>query len=152
MLAALQAPAYDFTKDWFSGHGAHWRNLVGRIQPKRILEIGCYEGRASVFFIEALAEQGGELVCVDTWAGGADLPIEAMQGVEARFDRNTLAASDWTGFARIGGRVRKMRERSTDALAQLIVDKFAARRCGREHEAAFDLIYIDGSHTARRAR
>lgn len=138
MLTALKGPQYEFTQDWFSGHEPHWQHLLGRVKPSRILEIGCYEGRASVFFIEAMAARGGSLTCVDTWEGGADLPAEAMLGVEDRFDANVAVAADLSGFARAGGSIQKLKQSSLSALAWLIA----------ANGTPFDLIYVDASHRA----
>lgn len=134
MQAALKAPDYDFTQDWFSAHAAHWLALVDRVQPRRILEVGCYEGRASTFFIEQIDLTGGTLTCVDTWTGSADLPPEAMVGVEHRFDHNTAVA-----LSRCVRPVtfHKRKRASLRALADMVA-----------REEHFDLIYIDGSHTA----
>ena len=37
---------YDFTVDWFSQQSGSWAGLLSWIAPRRILEIGSYEGRS----------------------------------------------------------------------------------------------------------
>lgn len=125
--------SYEFTNAWFEQHEQAWGDLLGSLKPRWVLEIGCYEGRASTFLIENMVD-GGSLTCVDTWAGGADLPPHRLDGVEQRFDRNTALA--------LGSRARpitfhKRNQSSFVALCDLAVT-------GKR----FDLIYIDASHTA----
>lgn len=137
MQAAPQARDYDFTVDWFSPHWGHWLDLIAQLRPRRVLEIGCYEGRATTYFIGGLASQGLQLTCIDTWAGGGDLPSEQMIGVESRFDHNVALAIEQAGTPHLVD-VYKVKQRSARALARLIAEGFQP----------FDLIYVDGSHTA----
>ena len=100
------------------------------------MEIGSYEGLSATYLIDRCTAFGPlRLYCVDTWAGAVDLPPERMAGVETRFDANVALAIE-----NVGGNVslHKIKQRSTIALAKMIADG----------EAPFDLIYIDGSHTA----
>ena len=126
-----------FTADWTSWHFPNWAKLIGRrrARPLRVLEIGSWEGRSTLFFLNFLP--AAHITCIDTFAGGqehreaaAQDPKEArsLRGLERRFDANT------SKFRR---RVEKIKAQSTDALAALAV---AERR--------FDLAYIDGGHKA----
>lgn len=123
-----------FSSDWTTWHFPNWVKLLEeyREAEARIVEIGSWEGRSALFFMNYLPR--ARLTCLDTFAGGQehreheytahnDLPV-----IEARFDANTAA------FA---GRIEKIKARSHDGLAQLGVAK---RR--------FDIAYVDGSHTA----
>ena len=122
-----------FATDWTSWHFPNWENWLApyRARAARVLEIGSWEGRSALFFLNYLPR--AELVCVDTFAGSqehqdaADAEVFLPQ-VEKTFDANTSA------FA---GRIEKIKARSADALARL---GLANRR--------FDLAYIDGSHRA----
>ena len=69
---------------------------AARIEPTdRVLEIGSYEGLSTTYIIEQCSAFGPlHIHCVDTWEGAVDLPPEAMNGVEARFDRNVMMAID----------------------------------------------------------
>lgn len=128
--------AYSFSQDWFSHHIPSIDRILTRLRPTRILEIGCYEGRSTSYLIERCAEFGPlQIHCVDTWQGSVDLAPDKMDGVEQRFDRNVESA-----MARAGANVvfRKIRQRSHRAMAALIA----------ERTDPFDLIYVDGSHTA----
>jgi predicted O-methyltransferase YrrM len=126
-----------FSCDWTSWHYPKWMELLApyRDRAVRVLEIGSWEGRSALFFLNFLPR--ARLTCVDTFAGGqehqeaaAASPDEArsLEALEQRFDANVRA------FA---ARVEKIRANSADALAQLGVTK---RR--------FDIAYIDGGHRA----
>lgn len=131
------AAEYQFTVDWLANDVPAWNMLLEQDQPKRIAEIGSFEGRSACQIIERCCAYGPiDLVCIDTWQGGDGLEIEAMAAVEQRFDHNvSLAIARTQNLAR----VRKFKSRSHDALVQLL----------HEHgRGAFDLIYIDGSHQA----
>ncbi len=61
-------PAYEFSADWFSGNIYLFaRNLAHlRGTPCRILEIGSFEGRASIWMLENLATHPeARITCVD---------------------------------------------------------------------------------------
>jgi predicted O-methyltransferase YrrM len=140
LAAARKIPShartYTITQDWFSNHIPAWEGILARLQPRRVIEIGSYEGLSTTYIIERCAAFGPlQIHCVDTWEGAVDLPPEAMAGVEARFDRNvTLAISR----AAAPVSLHKIKRRSSLALSE-----YTARG-----EPPFDLIYIDGSHTA----
>jgi len=132
---AETAVNYEFTTAWLSPQIGAWQELFSGYRFKRMLEVGCYEGRATTFMIETASEYcEPEITCVDTWAGSVDLPPEMMAGVEARFDANTkIALSRCTNPVKF----HKRKQPSLHALADMVVT-------GEQ----FDFIYIDGSHTA----
>jgi predicted O-methyltransferase YrrM len=128
--------SYSFSQDWFSHHIPSFDRILTRLRPTRLLEIGCYEGRATSYLLERCAEFGPlQIHCIDTWQGSVDLSSERMDGVEHRFDRNVAIAMTRAG---VEVAFRKIRQSSEAALAGLITQR----------TAPFDLIYIDGSHTA----
>lgn len=122
----------DFSSDWTSGNFTMWRRVLSplRDEPLRILEIGSWEGRSAVFFLNFFPR--ATITCVDTFGGSAEehyvyaqLAAQLSQA-EARFDRN---------LAPFGARVTKIKNHSVAALARLDAEN---RR--------FDLAYIDGGH------
>jgi predicted O-methyltransferase YrrM len=120
---------YEFTQDWFSSNIPTWQFLLAKVKPRRILEIGSYEGRSACFLIEQVAsERPIELHCVDKWGGKAE--------VEQRFDRNIEIA---ISAAPQSVTFRKHKNSSSLALVQLLAEGY------RE---TFDFIYVDGSHAA----
>jgi SAM-dependent methyltransferase len=111
-----------FTRDWFYYHEEHWRRHFGHLARRdrlRFLEIGSFEGRSACWMLEnLLVGEGSCLVCVD--------PFTAYPGQEDAFDHNVRAA----GAAH---RVLKLRGSSEQVLHYL-------------EKAAFDFVYVDGSH------
>jgi predicted O-methyltransferase YrrM len=117
-----------FTSDWSSIHFDTWTKVLSplRDQEIKILEIGSWEGRSAIFFLEFFPKC--HLTCVDTFAGSSQHPdTAAIAGCEGRFDAN---------LAPYKGRVEKIKSRSIPALDRL-----------GQNGSAFDLIYVDGSHT-----
>ena len=101
----------------------------------RALEIGSWEGRSALFFLNFLPR--ARLTCIDTFGGGQEHRRHAarsakmariLRNVERRFDANTK---------RFKKRLEKIKSRSADALAKLGIEN---RR--------FDVAYIDGGHRA----
>jgi SAM-dependent methyltransferase len=122
-----------FSSDWTTWHFANWAALLHPLRdlPVRVLEIGSWEGRSALFFLNYLSRS--HVVCVDTFGGS----VEHMRNphfaalvpeTERRFDGNLA------GFA---SRVEKIKGPSARMLPQLGI---AARR--------FDIVYVDGSHRA----
>jgi predicted O-methyltransferase YrrM len=120
-----------FSADWTTWHFANWVEVLRplRSTPVRVLEIGSWEGRSALFFLNYFS--ASHVVCVDTFGGN----VEHMRNphfaalvpeTERRFDANVAA---------FGTRVEKIKGPSTDVLPQLGI---ASRR--------FDIVYVDGSH------
>jgi predicted O-methyltransferase YrrM len=127
----------EFAADWTSWHFPNWTKLLNarRNRASRVLEIGSWEGRSALFFLNYLPR--ARLTCIDTFAGGQEHREAAarsraearyLRSVEGRFDRNTKA------FRK---RIEKIKAPSTVALAELGIQN---RR--------FDLAYVDGGHRA----
>ena len=136
--APLTDPAYEFNETWFDQNIPVWEMLLPRFAPKRILEIGSYEGRSACYMIEKFGpSQPLELHCVDTWEGGVEHDRASMSSVEARFDKNVQTALRKAGNPQVV--VKKHKKPSYMALAELITV---------ERKATFDMLYVDGSHQA----
>jgi predicted O-methyltransferase YrrM len=131
---------FEFTNDWFGVVKGVWEELIPQVQPRRILEIGSYEGASACYLIGKLAPQFAiELHCVDTWEGGVEhLQDESisMPRVEARFHHNTSLA-----IQRAPHPVNLVVHKGPSdlGLAKLLAKGAAGH---------FDFIYIDGSHQA----
>jgi predicted O-methyltransferase YrrM len=128
----------EFAYDWTSANIPGWLKTLGQLRdrPLRILEVGSYEGRSAVFFLNFFALS--TMVCVDWWNPVVIEPEIAKQlpdlddqflQAEGRFDRN---------LAPFGNRVVKLKSNSSDALCDLGL-----------RGQSFDLIYIDGGHRSR---
>jgi len=122
-----------FTTNWAAEHFFAWAELLHRLerQPVRILEIGSWEGRSALFFLNYLPLS--HITCVDTFGGNVEHHLDAYFAAlapkaEAQFDAN---------LAQFADRVEKRKGSSATVLPELGI---AGRR--------FDLAYIDGSHMA----
>lgn len=125
---------YEFTQDWFSWNIPTWDSLLKNLTPRqRFLEIGCFEGRSTVWMLESGLEDGGTLISIDTFEGGFEHSTETMSGVEERFRRNVKIAQD----RRKDVHHLCVVSTSTNAMAKLLANTVEL----------FDFIYIDGSHS-----
>ena len=124
-----------FGADWTTWHFPNWAKLLKRYRGRslRLLEIGSWEGRSALFFLNHLPH--AQVTCIDTFAGGQEHQDEAkrspqaardLRGVERRFDANTKAFKK---------RIEKIKAQSTEALAALGIKN-----------RQFDVAYIDGGH------
>lgn len=132
---------YEFTNQWFDLNRRAWDDLITRLSPAKILEIGAFEGRCTCYLINQLAcERALTLHCIDTWQGGIEHQAGGqaesdMNAVEARFRINTELA---ISLAAQPVNLVIHKAKSSDALSRLIANG----------EPGFDFIYIDGSHQA----
>jgi predicted O-methyltransferase YrrM len=120
---------YEFSSDWFSWNVETWKSILAQVElaPAKVLEIGCFEGRSTVWMIENLFRpRGGTIFCVDAW--------ETTPEAEIFFNRNTTIALS----NRPDVRLSKLKGKSTLVLSELV----------NSHYGNFDLVYIDGSHDA----
>lgn len=129
---------YHFNSDWFTHNIPSLTAILDYLKPKRILEIGSFEGRSTVFFIEQALKHQTELEihCIDSWEGGAEhIDTWNMSKVEQQFNENlTLALTKFDSV-----KLHKHRGYSHPQMIQLLANGF---------EGYFDYIYIDGSHEA----
>jgi len=127
---------YKFTQDWFHWAPQVWEQLIPHMpERKKFLEIGAFEGRATTWIVENMMEDGGEIVCIDTWEGGEEHVNGEMSGAEERFVNNVHYILSEKHPTRA---VNSCKGTSTHHLARLIQD-----------EQQFDFIYVDGSHIAK---
>jgi predicted O-methyltransferase YrrM len=112
-----------FTQDWTTHNLDNWHRLLEprSAQVEEILEIGSYEGRSSLFFLNFFPR--ARLTCIDIFSSRTD----AAPTSEDRFDANV---------SEFAGRVRKLKGRSAAEMVRL-----------SELGETFDLIYIDGDHS-----
>jgi len=126
-----------FSVDWTSWHFPNWAACFAsrRHSSVKILEIGSFEGRSAIFFLNYLPKSS--IVCIDTFLGGPEHvdpqspTFSDMLEVERRFDSNMQEYAD---------RCEKIIGLSSDEIPKLA---FENRR--------FDLIYVDGDHRAVRS-
>ena len=122
----------DFTEDWFSHNIPGITEALKHIEkPRRILEIGSFEGRSSCFWLQIILDDDGFLTCIDDFGGSVEHSEIDFEAVKKRFYGNTRRVCKSNQV------VNMMEMKSILGLAHLVVQK-----------QQYDLIYIDGSHTS----
>jgi predicted O-methyltransferase YrrM len=133
---------YRFTKLWFEEHIPMWNFVLDAAKPKKILEIGSFEGRATCHMIDRCAENAElDIYCIDSWEGSPEHSQGAqesadMTSVEERFRFNTQIA---VTEAEHKVNLTILKGRSAEMLVELL---------GGGHRGTFDIVYVDGSHQA----
>ena len=122
----------DFSNDWFTMNIETWLRVLDpyKSRPMEILEVGSWEGRSAIAFLEIFPLS--KLTCVDKFGGepidpNNHLLRDQFQKQEGRFDRNT---------AQYASRLTKMKGRASAMLDSLAQDK-----------RQFDIIHIDADHS-----
>ena len=126
---------FEFTSTWASNNIPFVAPLLRDFAAKRpagetirYMEIGAYEGR-NLAFMDWLLPDRLAVTVIDPWFDEALNPEEKYHAVEPRFRRN-VAKLNFTGLSTRKGF-------STYELPKML-----------EGGETFDLIYVDGSHTA----
>jgi predicted O-methyltransferase YrrM len=119
----------EFTQDWFS-HNILGLTEMMKLLPerKRILEIGSFEGRSSIWFHNQLIENtDSKIMCLDTWKGSEEHAGIDFMAVYKRFLKNIadLPMLNWAGLD--------------------VSSHFAIQWNDEDY---YNFIYIDGSHQA----
>ena len=136
----MDSGAAEFTVYWFDPHVPHIERALAPFRGRpgiRMLEIGSYEGRSTVWFLEhILTGDGSHLTAVDTWIGSAENDPAEMDDVWRRFQHNTAA------FVSAG------RLRIVVSPSQAFLVKTLASQEDTAPVERFQIIYVDGSHAA----
>ena len=117
-----------FTNDWFGITGkANFEKYVAPLSPADSLEIGCYEGRASVWLMEHSLTN---LTVIDTFKGSDEHDAQFETTMLKRFEEN----------------IEPHKER-------VVIKVGTSQHFLREIPIAgqYDFIYIDGAHYAMNA-
>ena len=135
---------FKFTNTWFNDAAKNqWEKLISQIKPKKILEIGSYEGASTCYLIEKLAlENPIEIHCIDAWS--IEMGEESdykhygsnidMSAVESRFRQNTKFA------------IEKSPKKVNLTIDKGFSDVQLSKLLSNGKKNYFDFIYIDGSH------
>jgi len=135
---------YIFTLNLFDPLQPQWQELISWSNsvpgPIHILEIGSYEGRASIWMLENLIHHpDSTLTVIDSFDDQLQLGLygkivwdgmESMTVVEARFRSNILKSGKES-------QVKVLKGKSVDMLRSESILK-----------TQFDFVYVDGSHDA----
>lgn len=113
-----------FSENWFDHNIPHWQQWLEKFRGRadlRVLEIGCFEGRSTLWLLEnILTADDATIDCIDLFA-----PDPVYGDYHGRFRRNTAAHA---------GKITEHAGYSFDAL--------------RNISGEFDIVYIDGWHSA----
>jgi len=135
---------FKFTNTWFNDAAKNqWEKLISQIKPKKILEIGSYEGASTCYLIEKLAQENPiEIHCIDAW--NIEMGEESdykhygsnidMSAVESRFRQNTKLA------------IEKSPKKVNLTIDKGFSDVQLSKLLSNGKKNYFDFIYIDGSH------
>lgn len=110
-----------------------WNTHLSKFTNKKIniLEIGCYKGEATKWFLDNLCNNTeSKVYCVDTWKGSpeyGDLDFKKIENIFNKTIKNTKKDKQ----------IIKIKMLSYDALLKLNLKKIM-----------FDIIFIDASHEA----
>ena len=135
---------FKFTNSWFNDAAKYqWEKLIFQIKPKKILEIGSYEGASTCYLIQKLAQENSiEIHCIDAWniEMGDDTDYKHygsnvdMSAVESRFRKNTKLA------------IEKSPKKVDFFIHKGFSDDQLIKLLSNNKKNYFDFIYIDGSH------
>lgn len=124
-----------YTNTWFAERGGKtWDNLLRKRNIKNALEVGCYEGQASVYLLEKIPGLYLDVVDIfdadaaEDWDGYTNVDKKHTTTYEDRFDNNVKPYNK---------RVSKYKGKSFKHLIHLY-----------EYGYRYDFIYIDGDHRA----
>jgi len=116
----------DPNKKWFCNNLNFLSNTFKNVNNvNNILEIGSYEGRSAIFFLKKF--KNTKITCVDTWSGSDEHDKTIFADIEKNFDLNT-------NFFLKENRVKKFKMTSNEFF--------------EKNDDKFDLIFVDGDHTA----
>lgn len=121
-----------FTNKWFDTSGkANFEKYLAHLKGKtglRILEIGCFEGRATKWLVEnILSGGGGEVLVIDTFEGS--------------MEHQNIRLNLYSNFVRNVKDVYPENIRIRRGKSQEVLREFGCK-------PLFDFVYIDGSHIA----
>lgn len=130
---------YKFTSTWFKDVAEKtWEELF-KIHPKKlkkVLEIGCYEGRATVWLCDNVLNAGAEYDAVDTFGGTLE---ESGMNIENYLQENTSYIED--NFKHNISFHTNIKFNIHKGYSQKILPTFPLVE-------TYDFIYIDASHRA----
>lgn len=130
----MQTKVRKFTTDWFSHNLPQWEKFVLPLRnliPKRLLEVGCFEGRATCWLLDNVMGEDDRIDVIDTFGGSEEHKVMGVDtsDILKKFQNNI-------GF---DPRVEIHIGKSQEILSKRWGDK----------KGIFDFIYIDGSHLAK---
>lgn len=132
---------YKFTEKWFDHMLPSWKLMfdfyLKESEINSVLEIGCYEGRASTFLLDSYLSSTVTYDVVDTFGGSEE--EAGMKDTMERLKSSDFIYENFTHNISFHPNIELSvyRERSQYALPELV-----------KHGREYDFIYIDASHMA----
>ena len=121
-----------YTKDFFGANGTNWIIWLGELAQKpnlNFLEIGCFEGKATVWLLEhIITDSTSRITVIDTFKGSREHKIQKL-------DVSTMYQNFLKNTAEFKDKITIHVGSSQKILRTFLVGQF-------------DFIYIDGSHQA----
>ena len=131
---------YKFTETWFDPMIPNWEQVFKMRQDKpieRVLEIGSYEGRATVYLCSEILKPGTKYDVVDTFGGS--LQESGMAGTAERLDQDDFI---YNNFKHNISQHPEIEFEIHRGYSQHILPKLL------QEERQYDVIYVDASHEA----
>lgn len=125
--------------NWSNIHHEHWQVIFNKYlpQPTQMLEIGCFEGRSTMWFADKMIQSHkSTLHCVDNWKGG-----EEVERANFNFDMGVVRANFYSN-------IFKHRCATQIVPHECDSEVFLCTQMPRFYRF-FDFIYLDGSHTQK---
>jgi hypothetical protein len=121
----------NFSHDWFSSRAWAWHEPLAPLvdQGAAVLEVGAFEGRSTLFFLEVM--RNSHVTVIDNFS--LKKGWTSTQGITLQMDSEEAFHRNVAGY---GSRVRALAMSSWAGLARLL-----------DERAQFDVIFIDASHT-----
>ena len=136
----IYSEKYKFTEEWFDPMIPTWEQVFeqyGKEKIKNVLEIGCYEGRATIFLCEKVLQEGVNYDIIDTFGG--TLEESGMGGIAERLKDEDFIYNNFTHnisfHSHINFNINK-------GYSQHILPTLV------EQDKQYDFIYVDASHRA----
>lgn len=116
--------------------------VISTLKPHRIIEVGSWKGASAVHMADLLARHGiaGEILCVDTWAGGPEVWLRQDRPnykVPFEFGRPSIYFQFLANVIHGG---------HTQTIVPLPTDSISASRICAAKSIMADAIYLDAGH------
>jgi len=127
--------------DWSTVHHKHWKQILDQHlrtdQPITMVEVGCFEGRSTVWFADYLKHHpDSRMFCIDSWLGG-----EEVERVKLSFDMPKVCKNFFYNVDQLD---QKNKIFKYVMQSELALGHFFPKYC-----RGIDFFYLDGSHTQR---
>lgn len=131
-----------FTEDWFSAHDLVEFLPVGTSDEYHVLEIGSFEGKSTVWFLEnLLRNKHSSITCVDPWTGYSQdddsFASYKKESTEWNFTIHYDTFVHNVGLTNKWNQVTIKKGLSHSILPKLMTEG-----------NTYDLVFIDGNHTS----